>query len=156
MSRPSSTIVLRLAEHEVEAAGEPSFVLGGTDQQLLAKQAIGTVLGLTREIELRGQHAATARLHLHMDMARAADIDAGHNALEPVAPVRIGELMTAQAEAGIVILPLVVGLPELQERARDRLAVAREHEADQLDRLARHAGFNQFDPLGRGRLEEWS
>src|SRR5262245_66093027 len=82
-------------------------------------------------------------------MARAADIDAGHDAFEPVAPVRIGELMTAQAEAGIVILPLVVGLPELQERARDRLAVAREHEADQLDRLARYAGFNQFDPLGR-------
>ena len=112
------------------------------------------VLGLAWEIELGGQHAAAARLHLHMDVARAADIGAGHDTAQPEAPVGVGELMTTQAEAGIVIPALVVGLPEIQERTRDRLAIARQHETDQFDRLPGHAGFKQLDPLGRRRLEE--
>src|SRR6201988_3826957 len=50
-----------LTDHEIKAAGEPPFVLGGADQQFLAKQAVGTVLGLTGEIKLSSQHASPAR-----------------------------------------------------------------------------------------------
>ena len=63
--------------------------------------------------------------------------------------------MAAQAETGIVIAAFVVGLPEIQQGSGERLAGAGQHEANQFDRLPRHAGFNQLDPLGRRRLEEW-
>ena len=49
-----------------------------------------------------------------MDMARAAGIDARHDAAQTVAPVGIRELVTAQAETGIVVLAFGVGLPEIQ------------------------------------------
>src|SRR5262245_25411734 len=143
-----------LTQHEIKTASEPALVLGGADQQFPAEQAVGTVLGLAREIELGGQHASAARLHLHMEVAGAGGVGAGHDAAQPEASVSVGELMAAQAEAGIVVLALVVGLPEIQQRTRDRLAIACEHEAGQFDRLAGHAGFQQFDPLRRGRLEE--
>src|SRR5688572_23703104 len=65
-----------LPDHEVEPTSEPSGVLGGPHQQRLAEQAVGTVLRFAREIELGGQHAAAARLYLHMDVAGAPGVNA--------------------------------------------------------------------------------
>ena len=53
-----------------------------------------------------------------MDMAGAAGIGAGHDAAQSIAPFRVGELMAAQAETGIVVPALVVGLPEIQQGSR--------------------------------------
>src|SRR5258706_9648527 len=78
-----------LIEHEVETPGEPSLGLGCAHQQLAAKEAVGAVPWLAREVEMGGQHAAPARLHLHMDMARAGGISAGHHAAESIAPLRL-------------------------------------------------------------------
>src|SRR6476661_354782 len=143
-----------LIEHEVETAGERSLVLGCAHQQLAAKEAVGAVLRLAGEIELSGQHAAAARLHLHMNMARAANIGAGHDAAQSIAPFRIGELMAAQTEARIVVPAFIVGLPELQQRSSERFTGAGEYEANQFDGLPGHTCFKQFAPFGRGRLEE--
>src|SRR5215472_11430590 len=87
-----------LIDHKVETRGEQPRMFGRTHQQLAAEEAVGTVLRLARKIELGGQHAAAARLHLHMDMPRASDIGAGHDGSQPKAPVGFGELMAAQAE----------------------------------------------------------
>src|SRR6476646_3436197 len=142
-----------LIDHEVEPPGEPSGVLGGPHQQLLAKQAVRPVLRLAGKIELRGQQTAAGRLYLYMDVAGAAGIDAGHDAAQTVTPFRLGELMTAQPETGIVILAFGVGLPEIQQGPGPWLASAGEYESNQFDRLPRHALFKQFNPLGRGWLE---
>src|SRR5436190_22575965 len=136
-----------LADHEVEPSGEPSGAVGCANQQLATKQAVGTVLRLTREIELGGQHATARRLHLDMDMAGAAGIDSGHDAAQPIPPFRIRELMAAQAETGIVVLAFGVGLPEIQQRARERFGGAGQDQSDQVDRLARHALLLEFNPL---------
>src|ERR1700682_5060243 len=93
-----------LIEHEVETPGEQSRIFGRAQQQLAAKQAVGTILWLAGEIELGGEQAAAARLHLHMDVARTADIGARHDAAQSIAPLCVGELMAAQAETGIVVL----------------------------------------------------
>src|SRR5438128_3847990 len=71
-----------LTEHEVEPPGEPSRVLGCAHQQLAAKEHVRAILWFVGEIELGGQQAAAARLHLHMNMASAANIDAGHDAAQ--------------------------------------------------------------------------
>jgi hypothetical protein len=62
--------------------------------------------------------------------------------------------MPAQAEAGIVVFAFVIGLPQVDQRARHGAARPRQNKADELDRLARHAGLDQLGALGRGRLEE--
>src|ERR1700681_2340186 len=89
-----------------------------------------------------------------MDMTCAAGIGAGHDAAQSIAPFRVGELMPAQAETGIVIPAFIVGLPEIQQGSGVWFAGAGEHEANQFDGLPSHARFKEFDPLGRGWLEE--
>src|SRR5260370_10700082 len=151
---PGALFPKSLIEHEVETPGEPSLVLGCAHQQLAAKETVGAVLWLAREVELGGQHAAAARLHLHMNMARAADIGAGHDAAQSIAPFRVGELMAAQAETGIVIPAFTVGLPEIQQGSSERFTGAGEYEANQFDLLPRHTCFKQLGPRRRGWLEE--
>src|SRR5258708_39500352 len=106
-----------LIEHEVETTGEPSRVPGCAHQQLAAKEAIGAVLWLAGEIELGGQHAAAARLHLDMNMARAAGIGAGHDAAPTRAPLRVGGLMGAPAGNRNVLPALVVRPPRKHVRS---------------------------------------
>jgi hypothetical protein len=89
-----------------------------------------------------------------MDMTCSAGIGAGHDAAQSIAPFRVSELMAAQAETGIVIPAFIVGLPEIQQGAGVWFTAAREYEANQFDWLPRHVSFKQFDPLGRGWLEE--
>src|ERR1700730_16771791 len=81
-----------LIEHEVETPGEQSRILGHAQQQFAAKEAVGTILWLAGKIELGGEEAAAARLHLHMDVARAANIGAPHDAAQSIAPLCVGEL----------------------------------------------------------------
>ena len=125
-------------------ASHPSFLAVRTSNSLRNRPS-ERFLRLAGEIELGGQHAAAGRLHLHMDMARAAGINAGHDAAQSITSFRIGELMAAQAETGIVIPAFVVSLPEIQQGSGERLAGAGEHEANQFDRLPRHAFFKQLD-----------
>src|SRR5258706_8080211 len=121
-----------LIEHEVETPGEPSLVRGCAHQQLAAKETVGAVLWLAREVELGGQHAAAARLHLHMNMARAADIGAGHDAAQSIAPFRVGELMAAQAETGDFIPDFIVVLPEIKQCYSEGINVSGDDEANSV------------------------
>src|SRR5258707_4646089 len=81
---PWSVFLKSLIEHEVETRGEPSLVLGSAHQQLAAKEAVGAVLRLAGEIELRGQHTAAPRLHLHPNIAPTAHMPPGHHAWESI------------------------------------------------------------------------
>src|SRR5882757_7860723 len=62
--------------------------------------------------------------------------------------------MAAQAETEIVIPAFIVGLPEIQQGSGVWFAGAGKYEANEFDWLPRHVSFKQFDPLGRGWLEE--
>jgi hypothetical protein len=50
--------------------------------------------------------------------------------------------MAAQAKALVVVLTLVVGVPQIDDRARQRIAAARKHQARKLDDAA-------LDPFGK-------
>ena len=73
---------------------------------------------LAGKVELRGEDGLARGLDLHVDVPRAARVDAGHDGLEPIAPALVGELVTAQGEARVVVLAPRVGLPRVDQRAR--------------------------------------
>ena len=63
-------------------------------------------------------------------MRRAAGITAGQDRLEGEASVRVGQLMRAEGEATLVISPLGVGVPEIDDNVRDGTAIRRQHTAE--------------------------
>src|SRR4051812_26723727 len=136
-------------EHKIEAAGEPTLVLGGAYQQLLAEQTVFRVLRLARKIELRGQQPPRGRRDLDVKMARAALVSARHDGAKAIASLGIRADMAAQTKAGIVVVTLSVSLPQIEEPIRHRFAAAREHKSNEFDRLSCHAGLDQFGAFGR-------
>ena len=84
------------------------------------------VAGLAREVELGGEDRLVRRLHPDVDVARPPRVEPGDDRLEPVAALLVSELVAPEAEAGVVVLAPVVGLPEVEERPGDRPAVGRQ------------------------------
>src|SRR5690606_5173576 len=123
-------------ENEVEPAGEAVPRLCHPERQLRTKKAIFTVARLVGEIELSRKHLPAGRLHLHMDMRRAPRVARGYDRAQSIATLRVSELVPALAEALVVVNASRIGLPEIDERARHRLAGAREHDPGNLDHLA--------------------
>ena len=119
----------------------------------LSKIPVAVVAGLCREIELRRQHGSAAGPDLDVEMARPAGIDAGNPRDELVAALAVGELVPAEAEAGIVISPGAVGVPEIDQGSGDRAAARRQDEARQRQELARTVSA-QIALQGRGGREE--
>ena len=64
-------------------------------------------------------------------------------------------LVAAAPEPFVVVLPVVVGVPEVEQRARERPAIVPEHAPGDLDARARHARLDERGALRRARLEEW-
>jgi tripartite ATP-independent transporter DctM subunit len=91
--------------------------------QLGPVEEIALVAFLTRKIQLGREDAATRRLHLDVEVARAARVQRRHDRLQPVAALRVGVLVPAVAEAAVVVLALLVRVPELQKRVGHGLAV---------------------------------
>src|SRR3981189_3502209 len=146
--------ILAIVEHEIEAGVDTVAGRRGPHQQLLAKQAVAAVRRLGREIKLRGQQPSCRRLNLQVKVAGAAGIDRRHDGAEAVASLGVGVLVAAQAEAGVVVVAGVVGLPQVEQRMGHGLAGRVEHEAGELDRAALHAGLDQVGALGRAGLSK--
>src|SRR5213075_848628 len=91
----------RSRDDEVEGALAAS---AHAHDELGVERAVALVLRLVREIELRREDAAARRLHLDMDVARAAGVHSGQDRLQAPAPVGIGELVAAIAEGPIVVV----------------------------------------------------
>src|SRR3954469_17735546 len=90
-------------EDKIEAASEPTLVLRGAYQQLLAEQAIIGILQLAGKIELRGEQSPRRRRDLDVKMACPALVSARHDGPETVASLDVGAHMAAQAKNRIVV-----------------------------------------------------
>jgi hypothetical protein len=97
------------------------------EQQAVAVDAVLDIARFAREEELGRRDRLLRRLHLHMDVPGAARIEPGDDGLREVLPLGIGVLVTAKTEAAVVVLTRVIRPPEIQQRARYRLATPREH-----------------------------
>src|SRR6185369_8996520 len=107
------------------------------------------VLWLAGEIELGGEDILARRLHLHMEVARAAGIEAGDDGLEYETSLGIAELVAAQAVALIVIMPVRIRVPEVEQRAWDRPAAPVEHKAGEGNQVALHSILDEVGALRR-------
>src|ERR1043166_398811 len=146
--------VLAEVEDEIEPAEQAVVGLGKPHVELATIEPVGAVERLVGEIELRREHGPARRLHLHVDGAGAPLACARDDGAQGEAAGLVGEQMPAQAEAAVVVAALVVRLPYVDERARDRPARSAHDEAGHVERAAGEAGLAQVGALRRGRLEE--
>src|SRR4051794_28534781 len=101
------------------------------------------------------------RLRDDVDVASTAGVEPRHDRLQLEATVLVRELMTAQAISLVVIDPRIVSLPEIKQRARNRLAPRGVDVAADDQPRSRHPGLEQRPPLwcvgrveGPGRLRQ--
>src|SRR5436190_1575477 len=121
--------------------------------QLTAIDAIAGVAGLAWKVKLGCQRRASWNCDLDVDVWRAPGIAAGHDRRKVVAAVAVGDLMTAESVAGIVVGTSRVCLPELQHRAGDRSAAGSHHAAGEMKALAGEAWLDQRGAQRRKGLE---
>src|SRR5690348_4071209 len=76
-------------------------------------------------------------MHLHMDMASAAGINAWNDRLQPIPTLVVSKLMTTQAKARVIVFAAGIRVPEIEHCSRQRNA-ARGH---------RQTGKNQVAPF---------
>src|SRR4029453_2216779 len=141
-------------DDEVEARRHAGARAGDLHQQLAMEEAVAGVEGFAREVELRGQEPLAGRLHLDVIVPRAPGIEPRLDGAEAIAALRVGEDMAAIAEAAIVVVAALVRMPQIDERALDRTAAAREHVTCQLDRPTLAARLREVEALGRARAIE--
>src|SRR5215510_15249104 len=88
------------AQHEVERRRLALGAVPHAQDELPLEDGIARVGGFAWEVQLGRQHRALRRLHLEMKVARPPGIDAGHDRLQAIAALVVGELVTPQAIAG--------------------------------------------------------
>src|SRR5215467_5368862 len=150
----SATLALVSRHNEVEA---PLEILAGArhpHDEFAAEEAVAPVHRLVGKIELRGEHPRARLLNLDVEVPRAADVERRHDRAEAVASLRVGEDVAAQPEASVVVVAVVVGMQQVDQRMCERLAAAIEHLPGEDDRAALDARLDQIGALGRARLEE--
>src|SRR5262252_3126748 len=115
-------------------AASPSPASAIRNHQFAAEQSIAAAHRLVRKVELSGEHASLRRLNLDVVVAGASGVERRQDRAQAVAAVGVGKQMPAIAKADVVIVAALVGMPEVEESARDRLAGARENLPAELDR----------------------
>ena len=119
---PSSRLCkghLRHVQHEGELGLFTFRCIRERHEQCGIEDAVALVAGLCRKVELGSENRLVRRLHAHVNVARAAGIDARHDGLQHEAPRVVGKLMAAKVVALVVVDARVVGVPEIKERARN-------------------------------------
>src|SRR5262245_22704991 len=140
-------------EHKIEPRDEPIAGLGHSHHQFAAEQSVAAVHRLVWKIELGGEHALLRRLQLDVIVAGAAGIERRQDGAQAVAALGIGEQMPAIAKAGVVVLAALVGMPEVEERLRDRPAGARQNLPAELNPARRAAMLDELGAQRRTGLE---
>src|SRR3954470_1274625 len=112
-----------LCDDESEPRAPPVARAGDVHQQRAREDPVRAVARLAGEVQLCREDLAVGTLHLDVDVARPAGIQAGNDRPQRVAAARVGELVPAQAVALVVVPAGGVGLPEVEQRAADRPAL---------------------------------
>ena len=151
-----SHIHLALAdiEHEIEPTGESVAPVRHPHQQFTPEQIVTAIRWLVGEIELRGEEAATRGLNLNVVVSGAARVDLRHYGAKAECTVETGNNVATISKAGAVVLALVISVPEIDHRAAQRPAAARQNKAGEFDCPAAGAGLAQVITLRRTRLKE--
>jgi hypothetical protein len=85
------------------------------DEKHGIEDRVAVVARFAGEVELRRQYRPIRSLHLHVDVARPARVQARDDRLQPVTTACVGKLVAAQAVTLIVVLPLGIRVPEVEQ-----------------------------------------
>src|SRR5213596_1321958 len=83
-------------------------------EELGLKQPVPLVARFAGEVELGREDPPAPRLDLDVEMPSAARVETRHDGREPVAALGIRILVAAAPEPFVVVLPVVVGVPEVE------------------------------------------
>src|SRR5206468_5165837 len=147
------SVIASGSQDEVERRRPGVGAVPNAQDELAPEDGIARVTGFAGEIELGREHRSLRRLYLDVNMAGPPGVAAGYDRLEAIAALVVGVLMAAQAIAGVVVRAAVVGVPDVDQRARNRLAAREPDHAGDDDLDAAHARLDERRPLGRVRLE---
>src|SRR3954465_7498723 len=112
-----------LCDDESEPRAPPVAHAGDVHQQRAREDPVRAVARLAGEVQLCREDLAVGTLHLDVDVARPAGIQAGNDRPQRVAAARGGERGPPRAVALVVVPAGGVGLPEVEQRAADRPAL---------------------------------
>src|SRR6266516_5119256 len=79
------------------------------------------------KVELCGEYSLTRSLDFHMNMACSTRILSWDNGFQLIMALLVRELMAAQLETSVVVIPVAICLPEVQPGMSNRLACGRKH-----------------------------
>ena len=79
------------------------------------------------KVELCSEHRLSRRLDFHVNMACSTRILSGDNSFQVIAPLLVRELVAAQLETSVVVIPVAICLPEVQPGMSNWLACSRKH-----------------------------
>jgi hypothetical protein len=126
---------------ECEERGLSDFSLLNVHYQGRVEYPVRGIGRFVWKVELRDQRRLFRCLRDDVDVASAAGIESRHDGLQLEATILIHKLMTAQAIALVVVDPRIVRLPEIEQGARNRLAVRGVNEAGDNQPRSRHPRF---------------
>src|SRR4029453_3420283 len=93
------SVIASGSQDEVERRRLALGAVPHAQDELALEDRIARVGRLAGEVELRRQHRPLRRLHLQVKVAGPPGVDAGHDRLQAIAALVVGELMAAQAIA---------------------------------------------------------
>src|SRR5437879_3991632 len=134
--KPAAEWALRDVDDEREGAGHGAGRGVQGHEHPRAVDRVAFVLRDAREEELRRVGLAVDG-DFEVDVLGAAGIQPRDHGLEAIRAVRVGKLPPAEGVAGVVIVAVAVGLPEVELRARERLARCRDDISRQGQRRSR-------------------
>src|SRR5262245_51219448 len=95
------------SQDEVERRRLAVGAIVHAQDELAIEDGIARVGSLAGEVELGRQHRSLRRLHLEVKVTGAPGIDAGHDRLQAIAALVVGELVPAQAIADVIVVAAV-------------------------------------------------
>lgn len=130
-----------------DAVARGAGAAGGPAAQTLisgrVEEGVGAVARLAGEVQPGGEHRTAGRLRLHVEVPGAAGVEARHDRAQRVRAGGVRELVAPLGVSAHVVGAGVVGLPEVEQGAGQRDAVAAEDMAVDGRPGCRGAGRHQ-------------
>src|SRR5262245_33521633 len=98
------SVIASGAQAEVDRRSRGRGAVAYAQDELAIEDRIARVGGFAGEVELGREYRSLRSLHLEVKVAGTPGIDAGHDRLQAITALVVGELVAPQAIAGVVVV----------------------------------------------------
>ena len=120
---------MRSSDDEVVAADPALPLVDPGHDQPRVEQRVFRLAGIVRKIDLRREYPSGRTAYPEMIMGGPGGIVPRFDRGKPPAAGGVGELLGAQPVAFVVVIALMVGMPDLDQRAGNQRAIGIDDEA---------------------------